>query len=643
MLRRASASLRRPNGRQRQNNRDASLSLPLDSEDTLKFTQRVDAALRSQESFVYLDTSFLMWLIKISPASRDEFFQWLDDTLPSRVAVPTWSLHELYRHNVEKRIMVDLDEQLARLNKTAEQSFSTLWTLFDEPLNGASSAAQQREQARDTLRAVRTLTDRASNWKVGYERNAREVIEFANRRAVKGSDIFHHLSTIEMLADARFTGRVPPGFQDKRKKDVESEDVLGADVVVGSNRWGDLVFWQEVLDHARAHRVRVVVILTKDAKNDWRMAGKLAVHGDTDGSAVGVQPPHPMLSFEATRTASAQELVLLDQSRLADVMKRGLKDVTGFVAAAQPPSLPPPKTEAELRSEARERQKREQERVAEGAARASNLRFLDPTGLTASDGVVQRALYETRADAAAPPGLAEFETKVRKALGSQDVVDLLTSEAVANLGGVGLIAFGRRSIVSATDDVRWAALTADIASALETFPRATATFLYMGLLAGTYLDGKNKLLRTPNGHVAQKLFLMLDRDIARVPIEQIRKKSTSAAQIPLFIPSDPLPLFAEIKIDTELDQSRALRAVWINDHNLIIDVQSDPRFRLARRFGSIPLTPELLLDHIAELYVLPRRQLGSVGTTVDGYNYDEHMGLRAPTDVWRNGPGEKKS
>lgn len=642
MLRRAGANLRRPGHRQRQGNRDAALRLPTESEDLAAFTQRVDLALRTPGSFVYIDTSFLMWLIKISPTSRGEFFGWLETACPGRVAVPTWSLHELYRHHVESRITSDLDEHIKRLTNAVGESFPTMWTLFDEPLNGASSVALQREQARDALRAVRTLTDRATAWKESYERNACEVIEFANARAMKGGEIFDRFSTIETLADARFTGRVPPGFQDKRKKETKTDDYGDEEVVIGSNRWGDLVFWHEILEHARAHRVRTVAILTKDVKNDWRMAGKLPVRGDDEGKAAGVQPPHPMLSFEAARTAAAHGLILLDQSRLAEVMKRGPGDVAAFVATAQPPSLPPPKTETELRNEARERQERDREKIAEGAARASGVRFLDPANLTASDAVLQRALYDTRDDAPSPTALEKFEATFGKALASQDTLDLITAGVAGDLGGTGLVAFARRLLVSANDDTQRAGAVADLAAALNSFPQETATFLFMGLLAGTYLDGKNKVLCPPNGLVAQKLLLMLDQPLARAPVEQIRKKSASATRLPLFIPSDPLPIFAEIKIDTELDRDRALRAIWINDHNLIIDVQADPELQLAHRFGTAQLTADLLLDHLADLYVLPRRQLGPAGTAMDGYTYDEHIGLRAPAEVWRDVSGEKK-
>jgi hypothetical protein len=50
-----------------------------------------------------------------------------------------------------------------------------------------------------------------------------------------------------------------------------------------------------------------------------------------------------------------------------------------------------------------------------------------------------------------------------------------------------------------------------------------------------------------------------------------------------------------------------------------------------------------VLDHIADLYTLPRRQLAAGGfVNDDGYTYDEYMGFRAPQDVWRDRSEEEK-
>src|SRR4051794_24303843 len=91
MMSRAGARLRGSITRRRREQRDAALQLPLESEDLPGFVRRVDLMIRTPGSFLYIDTSFLMWLIRIGPASRAEFFAWLTDTARNRVAIPTWS------------------------------------------------------------------------------------------------------------------------------------------------------------------------------------------------------------------------------------------------------------------------------------------------------------------------------------------------------------------------------------------------------------------------------------------------------------------------------------------------------------------------------------------------------------------------
>jgi hypothetical protein len=80
-------------------------------------------------------------------------------------------------------------------------------------------------------------------------------------RAVVGSSILP--SDILKLCDeaartgpARFEHRLPPGFEDRRKK---------------KNKLGDLILWLEILDHSAAESSKFdrVLLVTNDQKKDW--------------------------------------------------------------------------------------------------------------------------------------------------------------------------------------------------------------------------------------------------------------------------------------------------------------------------------------------------------------------------------------
>jgi len=65
------------------------------------------------------------------------------------------------------------------------------------------------------------------------------------------------MATLEAKGTARYTQDVPPGFLDRRKVDAPTK---------GSNRYGDFLFWEEVIQHARTIGARTVIIVTRDRK-----------------------------------------------------------------------------------------------------------------------------------------------------------------------------------------------------------------------------------------------------------------------------------------------------------------------------------------------------------------------------------------
>ncbi|MFC9352923.1 PIN domain-containing protein [Arthrobacter sp. NPDC057013] len=53
---------------------------------------------------------------------------------------------------------------------------------------------------------------------------------------------------------SRFAQQIPPGYKDQPKE--------------GNRKYGDFVFWRQVLDHAKEHELDIILV-TEDAKEDW--------------------------------------------------------------------------------------------------------------------------------------------------------------------------------------------------------------------------------------------------------------------------------------------------------------------------------------------------------------------------------------
>ncbi|RWA84933.1 MAG: hypothetical protein EOQ32_26795 [Mesorhizobium sp.] len=592
-----------------------------------------------------------MWMIRIGSTARQELVTWLKDACGERLRVPVWASHELYRHHIKRRTCIDLQKQLTELEKVAKNSFEMLWPFLDEPLAGAPSAHAQRVEARDTLRAVRTLIDRAANWEQNYNRHSDEVISFINDHALEGSAILDCFDDIDVMAAARFTGRMPPGFQDRNKKEDADENEEDGDNLVGSNRWGDLMFWREIVENARLHRAEAVVLLTKDIKNDWRMGGTLPVAAEVEESSKqhisGVQPAHPMLSFEAAQRAGVREVLLLDQRRLAGIMSASAPLVTtAFVMVARPPALPPPKSRDEHRAEEIERETALRDAQRASQARAEGVRFLDPPSIALTPAKLKRALYETReARAMQDPALLSIEAALAQALQREQGIEAVISEdQLLPLGDVGLVAFARRLGQTGQRDSSRGIATMDLATMLDTLPPAVAGYVYLGLLAAMYFEETSNNLRTnPASPAAQRLLSLQTAAFARLPLEEFRARAMRGDRLPLYLPSaSPASITVRMRTDNDLERPEVLRAIWIDEQQLLTSAQGDPDLQLQHRFAGHPATHDLILEHLSELYVLPRGQLVAETDVQGPFDLDPLLGFKPPRDVWID-PAQEKS
>lgn len=620
--------------------------LPVDGFTPEAFAQHSYDLLRQRTTLIYFDTSFLMWMIRIGSAGRSQLISWLEEVCGDRLHVPVWSAHELYRHHVDRTIPKELREILNQLESSAKKAFNLVWPLLSEPIGGAPSAQSQRSNARSALSEIRGFVDHAGKWSATYDAHAVEVMNFVNRHALQGSEVFSRLDLIEAQAATRFTGRVPPGFQDRNKterrqeptakSEVETNEGTGDEFLIGSNKWGDLMFWQEILDHAAQERAAAIVILTRDLKNDWQMAGTLPARGDDVGS--GVVPPHPMLTYEAARFAGVCDLVLLDQHRVASIFDTLGLGGGDFISAAQPPPQVQAKSQAEVRAEVavKEMAVRAEARAVE--AQRDGCLFCDRTGLEVSVGKLRRALVETTGDKCTNlPRVVELADELENAVAEGRSLDaVFTEEAITDLDHIGLTALSRYLGVSALTRPALEPLVTELTALIARLPEKTASALYFGFLLSMYLDADtNCFVFPPRSCSAREIFSCQSLGFAALPIEVLQLKAAKADRFPIYLPDGTVPdIPVQIEVDADRAEANSLRAIWIGDHQLLTESQGDAVLQLAGRFAQAPKTSELLLDHIAEIYSLPRSQLRPVTNVTTGFAFDEFLGFRGPESVF---------
>ena len=170
----------------------------------------------------------------------------------------------------------------------------------------------------------------------------------------------------------------------------------------------------------------------------------------------------------------------------------------------------------------------------------------------------------------------------------------------------------------------------------NTLPPATASCFFFGLLAAMYFEADSNTLRSsPASPVAQQLFGFQSSGFAALPIAVLRKQANRAERIPLYLPDATAPpITVRMETDTDLEVPDVLRALWVGEQQLLTPAQGTESLRLSIRFRGNLVTPELILDHLAELYALPRRQLAAEKGVATAFNLQDFWGFKAPRDIW---------
>ena len=621
------------------------LTIPNEVETSTAFTTRVAKLIRAQDTHIYIDTSFLMWLTKIGSASRRELIDWLKQNCKGRVHVPIWSAHEYLKHHVAGTIVAELTTKTREVTRIARRAYGYFRPFIDDSIgDGSEDPAAIRTLTRDTLNKLELLISKIGRWNKTYAKHASEVISFINARTVEQTSVYELLANIEQVGSGRFIGSVPPGHQDRKKG---NSDMLprgtGGGASADSNRYGDLVFWREILDHAKHVKAVTLVIITNDRKNDWHMgAGRVNGVGVTLRALKSewkpVPNPHPMLTMEAKIYADVEHLELLDTVYLAALLRELSEDrVRSFADVAIIPDGPRPSKKRRRRAALLADHKSSE--AEEGSAVSSDRRYLFPVGPNVRNtrATVSRALYlsrSTEVDATTECILREWRARVGHI---RSLWEGISEETLGSLDHVGLTKLGRElhDRVLKQDSGYEDAVT-DLVSTLDQLPTTTSAAVYLGLVCSMYLVRESNSSRIPPmSPVTELLFERQSRDYALNAVYAVAKRLSDNDVAPLYIPNnDCPPVEVVLETESEVRVPDQLRSVKVGQAELLTPAQRDPSLRLIAVFGDDGWTDgESVIRKACALFGIPFAQVQRNESFDRHYALTETIGFKRPVDI----------
>jgi len=611
------------------------MHLPTKYETAAEFVARVEALIRRTSTALYVDTSFLMWLTKIGVASRNELTDWFRSNCRGRVHVPTWAAHEYFRHHVAATIPSELQQRARELSAVAGGTYAYLRPFMDSPLaSDVGNIDVFRTEVRSTLTELKRVADAVGAWKDQYNKHAAEVMAFINDCAPCKADVFEYMSTIDAISDGRFGGRIPPGFQDRRKQERRRDE--GEETGqhwLGSNSWGDLIFWKEILDHASAENSRGIVILSNDRKNDWyfNAARNESVDRDLKKSRQIVRPvpiPHPMLEYEARSAAGVTDVVLLDSPYLAELLRATAPEkVKSFVDVAIIPPQPEPTSQREKRAEAVRVRSEADDEKRRNAAAQMGVRFPDSDSVVIAEGALRRALFRSRNK---PEGAVAELLQRCQATPEQGegVNELLTAESLATWDQNMLLVFARElHDLSLSSQAGWKEAAVDLCALLPELPTKTAGCLYLGFLASMYLERLDNSPRLPpQSRVAKLLFDQQAAGFSGPALAAIRSLMALFPNQPLYLPSrERPPLAVKVEIESETEGQEQIGSLKINGVEVLNMSQGDETLTFMALFaGRSVVKGGELIERACDLFCAPFSQV------IDADEFDRDFSF-APT------------
>ena len=622
------------------------LTIPSVTESSSDFKERLVALISEQSTHIYIDASFLMWMTKIGSRSRRELISWLRLNCVGRVHVPIWAAHEYLRHHVAGTIVNELAKKTKEVADLVRRTYTYFRPFIDEPFgSGAKDPSNIRSDTRAALNTLNDLTTITRQWHKSYRKHASEVIAFINEVTPDQTSVYDHLENIPQSGSGRFIGSVPPGYLDQRKKGSDPQVTGPADEAPNdSNRYGDLVFWKEILFHAKRVEATALVVVTNDRKNDWHMGMSQSEVIDIDRDLLALKKvwkpvprPHPMLVMEAKLEADVDQVELLDSAYLAALLREVAEDdVQAFADVAIVPDGP------EVEEESDRRARLLAERIAADTAKVSaeiteeRYLFADSSQVQNTKGKLSRALYESRrpVDAESEALLETWRSSVES---KRLLSETITSEVLERFDHTRLATLSRElhdRVLQNTPGYEEAVV--DLVSILDRLPPNTAASLYLGLLSSMYLIRESNASRLPpSSSISSFLFNRQSADYTLNGVHAVAKRLSDNDVAPLYLPNSDLPPVT-VALDTEPDAPvrDQLRSLKIKDVELLTAAQLDDSLRLRALFRSYgPADAVAIIHKACELFSIPVAQLERTDLFDQVYALTDTIGFKRPMDI----------
>ncbi|GAC1040323.1 PIN-like domain-containing protein [Rhizobium sp. No.120] len=253
-----------------------------------------DFGLLWKEAVFVLDTSVLLNLYRYPKAAREQTLAALEK-LKDRLWIPYHVALEFQRNrlNVIHEQNSEFDAVLQKIGG-AYSSIKSLAGLKDrhsliDPTSFIQSIREAETNFRTELEQLRS-----EQAQVNEDDPTRAKIDDLLDGKVGEKPSQEAVAAWQDSGKKRYSAKIPPGYMDldKEKENEKDSSIYTYGGIEYHRIYGDLIIWNQIIDHCKVNNIKKVIFVTNDNKADWWL--------EVGGKTIG---PRPELVEEIGRLA----------------------------------------------------------------------------------------------------------------------------------------------------------------------------------------------------------------------------------------------------------------------------------------------------------------------------------------------------
>lgn len=252
-----------------------------------------------RDALIVLDTNVLLNLYRLPTTARDELISVLE-LLKERLWIP----HQVALEFQRRRLTVIASER-----KATEEALTATSDLvadikkrvdalqIDKRGLGIESQPLLTELETANNQLVEAIkTTHSAQLDISASDPVRERLDLLLESRVGTAPVNQtDLDSLVANGEDRYKERIPPGFADADKDKNPNEASFIFDHIKYQRKFGDLILWRQLIQHAKNTNTKAVLLVTADRKEDWWWREQ--------GKTIG---PHPELVREIQREGAVE-------------------------------------------------------------------------------------------------------------------------------------------------------------------------------------------------------------------------------------------------------------------------------------------------------------------------------------------------